>query len=247
MFFEGSRAERAHPRSPQQLSPFLHFRTRSFLRLGGSSSQTHSHRPRGTALRWGWALPAGGSGHGGSPQQRPSLRGGGNPPEGSQAHSSPRPFDFSRQAGPDRTTPPPPTCAGLVLGHPVVLVAELVGAHQLLGGPEEPQAQGAQRLPGPAHPAGSRRQGRRQPRDATALTGGPMSARPRPPAAGMPATPLAIGRDGADPQPIPAAPGPRWRSGVEWVYGTAMLGFISARQAGLDDPVRLRRAESTRR
>lgn len=42
-------------------------------------------------------------------------------------------------------------CAGLVLGHAVVLVAELVGARQLLAGPEQPQAQSPQRLTSPAH------------------------------------------------------------------------------------------------
>lgn len=51
----------------------------------------------------------------------------------------------------------------------------------------------------------------------------------------------------ACPEPIPANPGPRWGSGAAGPCCQAMLGFFSARQTGLDDPLRLRRVECTRR
>ncbi|XP_068521944.1 DNA excision repair protein ERCC-8 isoform X2 [Anas acuta] len=71
--------------------------------------------------------------------------------------------------------------------------------------------------------------------------GHPPAPPPLPaPAAGMPATPLAIG--GGRP-----TPGARWRGGGGRRGGDAMLGFLSGRQAGLDEPLRLRRAEATRR
>lgn len=66
-----------------------------------------------------------------------------------------RPERRSAPSGSRRGNPrgdPVRTCAGLVLRHAVVLVAELVGAHQLLLWPQEPQAQGPQRLPGAGHP-----------------------------------------------------------------------------------------------
>lgn len=113
-------------------------------------------------------------------------------------------------------------------------------------------------LPGPR----SRRRSARRARQAALIppTRSPPTgpARPRPaprapaprrvpdPAHGPPAcqqrrSPLvAVGQSRAN-------PGLRWRSGGRWLSGADMLGFISARQAGIDDPVRLRRAECTRR
>lgn len=117
------------------------------------------------------------------------------PPPRAAHHSRCCGLYHSAQSGPQRGNlrgDPVPTCGGLVLRHAVVLVAELVGAHQLLRWPQEPQAQCPQRLPGAAHPG----------RAHTTTAG--RSVRPQP--VGSPA-PRCQSRD-----PTPPAPPSRWRA-----------------------------------
>lgn len=66
-------------------------------------------------------------------------------------------------------------------------------------------------------------------------------------APGAPATPLAIGA--GRPAPSQSRPRPPHDGGAaqSGPGAPAMLGLMAARQAGLDDPARLRRAERTRR